>query len=40
MDINYLLISALSAMQYGQELDSLIRELVIADPYLGPVYLL
>ena len=33
-------ISALSAIQYGRDLDRLIREIVIADPTLGPVHVL
>ena len=32
--------AALYAMQYGLALDSLIRKVVIADPTLGPVYVL
>ena len=32
--------AALSAKQYGPALDCLIREVVIADPTLGPVYVL
>ena len=31
-------IAALSVMQYGQALDRLIREVVIAEPALGPVH--
>ena len=33
-------IDALSAMKYGWALDRLIKEVVIADPALGPVYVL
>ena len=33
-------IAAMSNMQYGQVLDFFIRELSIADPTLGPVYML
>ena len=33
-------IAALSAMQYGWDLDRPIREIVIADPTLGPVHVL
>ena len=33
-------VTCLSAMQYGRELDRLIREIVYADPALGYVYLL
>ena len=33
-------VACLSAMQYGRALDRLLREIVFADPALGPVYLL
>ena len=32
--------AALSAKKYGPALDCIIREVVIADPTLGPVYVL
>ena len=31
-------VACLSAMKYGRPLDCLIREIVLADPALGPVY--
>ena len=33
-------IAALSAMQYGRVLDCLIRDVVIVDPVLVPIYVL
>ena len=33
-------IATLSAMQYGGTLERLIREVVIVDPTLGPIYIL
>ena len=33
-------VAFLSSMQYGHTLDHLLREIVFADPALGPVYLL
>ena len=33
-------IAALSAMQYGRTLERIIREVVIVDPALGPIYIL
>ena len=35
-----LYIAALSTMQYGQALDHLLREVLLVDPDLGPIYLL
>ena len=35
-----LLVACLSAMLYGRALDRLLREIVFADPSLGPVYIL
>ena len=40
INAEYLPIAVLSAMQYGQALDHLIREVVIEEPDLGHVYFL
>ena len=37
---NSLPIVSISAMQYGRALERLIREVVIADPFLGTIYVL
>ena len=39
-NVKYLPIAVLSAIQYGWDLDCLIREVLIADTSLGPVYIL
>ena len=40
INADYLLIDKLSDIQYGQALDRLVMEVVIADPYLEPIYAL
>ena len=40
INIKYLPISALSEYKYGRVLYRLVRDIVLANPYLGPVYLL
>ena len=40
LNSNILPISALYVMRYGQALDCLIREVIIAEPELGPIHVL
>ena len=40
INAKYLPITMLSAIQYGQELENILMEVVLADPALGAVYLL